>query len=428
MVGTTPLISYYDHLNGDLNFIYKSGVNWIGEHVDTEGMVGNYLSMQLDKNNNPQISYYDATNGDLKVAARIGDVWVKGPVDTTGDVGKFTSLRLDDSGNPYISYYDASNGDLKLAYYGWNLPPPATPTPTPSPSPPPPGWTVETVTPIYCGEYVTSIQLDSGGHPMIAYYPLDSYASPVVMDLDSEDHPHLFTPYEGNYYQWTPGGWISDTIPQVFSQGGGMALGGADDPHISFREMFYYSQRYAHLTPSGWVSEMVYSQSHVGYFSSLALGPGEVPYISFSSNEGLRCAYKTGGGWSVDQVTTGALDGWSNAIAVDNSGKVHIAFSGYSGGPLKYALKTGSTWTIQTVDAGSDVGSIAIALDPAGNPHISYRDANAGLKHAYWTGSAWNIDQIDSEGSWTSIVVDASGYVHISYYQSLRIKYAHNNP
>ena len=88
-------------------------------------------------------------------------------------------------------------------------------------------------------------------------------------------------------------------------------------------------------------------------------------------------------------------------------------------------------WVLQTVDAFGDVGRYtSIALDGAGNPHISYYDVtNLDAKYAKWTGSAWSIqtipDSVDWTGAWCSLAVDGAN-VHVIYLDNTnnRLRYA----
>ena len=73
------------------------------------------------------------------------------------------------------------------------------------------------------------------------------------------------------------------------------------------------------------------------------------------------------------------------------------------------------------VDADGAVGRhSSLALDPAGQPRISYTTAdNGALRYAVWADGAWSITEL--RRGWqvagaTSLVLDAHGRPRISFY------------
>jgi len=122
---------------------------------------------------------------------------------------------------------------------------------------------------------------------------------------------------------------------------------------------------------------------------------------------------------------------WTS-LALDAAGNPHISYFDNYNNDLKYAKWTGSAWHREAVDSEGDVGYInSIALDAAGYPHICYIDwtPNYNLKYAKWTGSAWSIETVDSvTESGTSLALDAAGYPHICYFDrdngEPKLKYA----
>jgi hypothetical protein len=98
---------------------------------------------------------------------------------------------------------------------------------------------------------------------------------------------------------------------------------------------------------------------------------------------------------------------------------------------LKYAYEDALDWHIETVDSLGSVGEYtSLALDASGYPHISYYDSTSeDLKYAYEDAVGWHIETVDSLGSvgeYTSLALDGSGHPHISYYDATSedLKYA----
>lgn len=134
----------------------------------------------------------------------------------------------------------------------------------------------------------------------------------------------------------------------------------------------------------------------------------------------------------------GGSTGRSMAIAVDQSGGVHVAYeyeaSSLSTAMLKYAKLNGGVWSVSTVDSIGDNGNftsslISMAVGPDGSPHIAYYSQFAGYKYAHLNGSTWEKNTIQTYASmgWCdqSIAVDKNGTPHVAFLMgSYKLQYA----
>jgi hypothetical protein len=116
----------------------------------------------------------------------------------------------------------------------------------------------------------------------------------------------------------------------------------------------------------------------------------------------------------------------SGSLAIDSMSNPHLCYYDALNNILNYAVKAGSSWTIETVDANiGDVdsavwGSASLALDGNDIPHISYIDFTPPpvLKYADKLSGGWVpqvVDDTEYIDKQSSIAVDSHDSVHICY-------------
>lgn len=129
--------------------------------------------------------------------------------------------------------------------------------------------------------------------------------------------------------------------------------------------------------------------------------------------------------WNTTIVDAVNDTGKYSSLALDSSNNPHISYYEETNGNLKYASYDGTTWNVETVDTTGDVGQYSsLALDTFGYPHICYFDDSEFkyyLKYAWKDGSGWHYTTVEpsdlhARGWYCSLVLDQSGYPHISYY------------
>jgi hypothetical protein len=333
------------------------------------------------------------------------------------------------------------------------------------PLPPPPAWQITLVDSSGDVGQLTSLAIDASGRPTIAYAPdkIASWAGAswtfdnffraygdltgVSLALGGDGWPRVA-------YSWH---WTFDIFDErgldfvvrdaagwqraVLYQGGvwvrigppALALDAAGAPQIAagiYNEVSPpggppYTPPYSIVhflrTASGWTSTAI---DDPGYSDApgkvdLALDPHSNPVIGYTAPNGnaLKVAFHDASGWRYEVVDP--IDGGDISLALDVAGQPHMSYAG--SGYLKYATRDPGGWRVVNVAAGS-FAQTSLALDADGYARISaYDAANADLVYAWQDAAGWHVEVVDSLGDigqGNSLALNAAGQALISYYDA----------
>ncbi|MCB9133964.1 MAG: hypothetical protein H6636_00960 [Anaerolineales bacterium] len=363
--------------------------------------------------------------------------WVNTPVETPDSFGYMgnKSLRIDTSDRPRVVY-----GGQGLYYATW----------TGS------AWDIKTVDSNDGVGYYASQALDSSNVAYIAYYDSvnadlkyakgsgSSWTITVVdgkdivdgkeeevgafasIDIDNSKNPHIVyfddTHDDLLYVRWTGSQW---STPEKIDSTGVVGLYismymDGNDVHVSYYDYTHKSLKYAVREDGDWTVSTVDdpADKNVGTYTSIDVDYLGFPHISYynETDKDLKYAMYSAGTWNISVVDENG--GKYSAIETD-SGVPHISY--FLGGNLHYATKPNSTWQTETVDTNGDVGYYtSLAVDDSHDIHISYYRQDTGeLRHAENIDGDWDLETIISAGNlglYTSIATGTNGQNYISYY------------
>ena len=170
-----------------------------------------------------------------------------------------------------------------------------------------------------------------------------------------------------------------------------MDSGSADD------EIYY--MRYDAAADTAAVVQVT-SDGQTDIAVALALAPDGTVHLAWIagsiSSGALRCAAGDLGGF-LDIPTGVTSNAAQPSLGVDGSGHPHVAYRRYEGSGLRsvqYIAHDGNGFGAPLPASPSDTfySGVALALDGAGAPHVSYYsnyDGHEGVYHAGWSGDAF---------------------------------------
>ena len=440
-----------------LYYAWRRANGWNYETVDGERGVGSRATLALDRENTPHILYCDTKGTQVRYARRTAGGWSVAVVPAATDACD-AALAVDAGGRPHIAVgVPGWSGAGSVRYGvldGGN-------------------WRFEPVAAITAGVTV-DLALDGSGRPRIAYMAGESgktvvkyatrgssgwnstaaitpydygWITTVMLALDGAGRAHItYERYADGathstalqYVHEVQSGWQEETLTASADMGS-IAVGADGYPHVAYTVS---NGMYAYWDGAAWVKEVVAgSLAQANGTPSLVLDAAGRPHIVYT-NATLEYFARSDAGWQGELVDRSEAAGYGNALALDAAGRPHIAYlrveAKFLGGlsQLMYAQPGSSGWQAQTVySVTADIsgvgmaGSLDLALDRAGNPHIGFvtGDFNVQtLRYAAWDGGKWIIEVVDTVAGTgqVALALDAADQPHLAYGAD-ELRYAH---
>ena len=229
-------------------------------------------------------------------------------------------------------------------------------------------------------------------------------------------------------YSQGPGGWDYEVAAVGLFSNPVVAMGPGNRLHVSAHK--WQTERLIYLTntDSAWHSQVVDDDGIVGHYSAIALDDDGRVHIAYNVEDssgtsiGLRHAVQTGGGWAIRDVAIGTNLGRFPALAVDSTGTPHVTYN--LADDIELARLSGETWEYLTLPDSKPRGRASgLGFDSADNLHVIYHnDATPdGLNYASGEFGALTVAVIPGAtgvGDTMGMNVDADDIVHFVFYSS----------
>lgn len=220
---------------------------------------------------------------------------------------------------------------------------------------------------------------------------------------------------------------------------------------------------YARRAPNGgWTSSRVMAAGQMVYaradYAAIAIDPAGTLHLlyytfTYQSADLWHASSATGTGWTTTRVQPGTEIGstWSAAgtlaLHADAAGRLHALFFDYDKLSLHYASRpAGGTWVVDAAAvavpqvSGEWAGAFSsLVVDGTGTLHVSYvreQSTSSALWYAVRAPGAvaWSTEQIDPAtgttarvGTYNAMIRDAAGGLHIAHYDGTGqdLRYTH---
>ncbi len=229
--------------------------------------------------------------------------------------------------------------------------------------------------------------------------------------------------------------WEIETIDSTGNVGSlsSIAVDSSGGVHISYLDDTNTALKYATNASGTWRIETIDNSGYIGASTSIAVDSSGGVHISYvvkgiddlkyatnrNVSPGNGTCYNTV--WDCETVDSLGTVGYYNSITVDLNNKAHISYVYQTHfttlAELRYATNASGIWEVETAYSGFTKAVTSIAVDSSGGVHISF----GSLKYATNTSGIWvseNIDYTGDMGTYTSIALDARSGVHISYFDA----------
>jgi hypothetical protein len=286
----------------------------------------------------------------------------------------------------------------------------------------------------------TATAIGEGAKPVLA---LDGAGSPAIAWV--QEDLSGFVAFASAADAWT----VDELIVGYFYGPIGLAFDPEDRPHVVYHDHQdnTFKQDLGDLTHavregSDWDIAAINDAGHDGWDSTVAIGADGIVRAAgidpqqFDSDVGVEYYELSDGDWDVTEIGSGPIEyEWNASLAVDPAGDPAISYFDNNTQDLMYASRAGGTWTIETITADGDVGRFSsLAFDGDGRPHVSFLALPSTVSYAVRDGGAWTIEEVGTldqvviafEGARriTDIGIGAGGMPHIAFADQAVVRYA----